>query len=98
NISVFAIFIVYALVNLALIWLRYKQPELKRPFRSPVKIGWFPVLAGLGFVTSLSMLTQFDSTTMLAGIVAVAAGLASYAALKKYGKRQFQAQSKHESR
>ncbi|MEM3094213.1 MAG: APC family permease [Nitrososphaera sp.] len=84
NIAVFAIFMVYALVNLALIWLRHKQPELERPFRSPVRIGWFPVLAGLGFITSLAMLTQFDSGTMIAGAATVAVGLASYAAIERY--------------
>jgi APA family basic amino acid/polyamine antiporter len=89
NIAVFAIFLVYMAVNLSLIWLRYRQPELERPFRSPVRIGWFPVLAGLGFATSLAMLTQFDSITMLAGAAAVATGLASFAAIGKYRSRQF---------
>jgi amino acid transporter len=89
NIAVFAIFMVYALVNLALIWLRYRRPELERPFRSPARIGWFPVIAGLGFATSLAMLTQFDSTTMMAGAAAVATGLASYAAIGRYRSRQY---------
>jgi APA family basic amino acid/polyamine antiporter len=89
NIAVFAIFMVYVAVNLSLIWLRYRQPELERPFRSPVRIGWFPVLAGLGFATSLAMLTQFDSVTMMAGAAAVATGLASYAAIGRYRSRQY---------
>ncbi len=84
NIAVFVIFMVYALVNLSLIWLRYRQPQLERPFRSPVRIGWFPVLAGLGFITSLAMLTQFDSITMIAGAAAIATGLASYAVIRIY--------------
>jgi APA family basic amino acid/polyamine antiporter len=84
NIAVFAIFMVYVAVNMSLIWLRYKQPSLERPFRSPVRVGWFPVLAGLGFATSLAMLTQFDSLTMIAGAAAVAIGLASYAAIGRY--------------
>jgi APA family basic amino acid/polyamine antiporter len=89
SIAVFVIFIVYALVNLSLIWLRYRQPELERPFRSPIRIGWFPVLAGLGFATSLAMLTQFDSGTMIAGAAAIAIGLASYAAIERYRTRQY---------
>ncbi len=89
NIAVFAIFMVYALVNLSLIWLRYKQPELERPFRSPVRIGWFPVLAGLGFITSLSMLSQFDIGTMVAGAATIAIGLASYAAIERHRSRQY---------
>jgi APA family basic amino acid/polyamine antiporter len=81
NIAVFVIFMVYALVNLSLIWLRYKQPGLERLFKSPVRIGWFPVLAGLGFATSIAMLTQFDNTTMIAGAGVIASGLAGYIAI-----------------
>jgi APA family basic amino acid/polyamine antiporter len=89
NIAVFSIFMVYVGVNLSLIWLRYKKPDLERPFRSPVRISWFPVLAGLGFATSLAMLTQFDGLTMIAGAAAIAAGLASYAVIGRYKRRQY---------
>jgi APA family basic amino acid/polyamine antiporter len=88
NVSVFSIFMVYAAVNLSLIWLRYKQPALERPFRSPIRIGWFPVLAGLGFATSLAMLTQFNAVTMASGAAAIAIGLASYFAMERYGRRR----------
>jgi APA family basic amino acid/polyamine antiporter len=89
NIAVFAIFMVFVAVNLSLIWLRYRQPDLERPFRSPVRIRWFPVLAGLGFATSLAMLTQFDSTTMMAGAAVIAIGLAGYAAVGRYRAWQY---------
>lgn len=84
NIAVFTIFMVYVTVNLSLIWLRYRRPQLDRPFKSPVSVGWFPDLAGLGFATSLVMLTQFEIRTMIAGATVVATGLASYAAVWKY--------------
>lgn len=83
NVAVFGIFLVYALVNLALIWLRYREPGLERPFRSPLAAGKFPVLAGLGLVTSAAMLSQFDSATVLAGIAAVGAAAASFMILEK---------------
>jgi APA family basic amino acid/polyamine antiporter len=86
NIAVFGIFLVYALVNLALIWLRYKQPELQRPFKVPVRIGKFPIIAGFGFITSIAMLTQFDSVTMVSGAVAVALAFAGYMAMARYYK------------
>jgi len=54
-ITVFAIFIVYLFVNLSLIELRYTNKK-KRPFRAPINIGRFPVLAFLGVVSCLSML------------------------------------------
>jgi APA family basic amino acid/polyamine antiporter len=83
NAAVFAIFVVYALVNLSLIWLRYKQPEISRPFRSPLRIGRFPLLAGIGLATSLAMLTQFDYVTMTIGGLAVGTGIACYPLLKR---------------
>ncbi len=88
NIAVFVIFMVYAIVNLALIWLRYKQPELVRPFKSPLRIRWFPILAALGFLTSTAMLTQFDSNTVIAGGVTIASGMAAFVIIGrrwKYG-------------
>jgi basic amino acid/polyamine antiporter, APA family len=88
NVAVFVIFIVYALVNLALIWLRYKKPDLDRPFRSPGKVGWFPLLAGLGFMTSLAMLTQFDSGTVIAGGAAVGSGFVGFAILGRHSRSE----------
>ena len=84
NVAVFVIFIVYALVNAALIWLRYARPSLERPFRSPIRIGWFPVLAALGLASSLAMLTQFDALSMLAGAATIGAGLAGYALTSRF--------------
>ena len=82
NAAVFAIFLVYALVNFVLIWLRYKEPLRERQFSSPLKIGRFPILAGLGFVTSLAMLTQFDAAVAMFGLFTIIAGVATYAGLK----------------
>lgn len=78
NLAVFCIFIVYAFVNLSLIWLRYHQPELRRLFTSPLQIGKFPILAGLGLVTSLAMLSQFPIITMIAGLSVVGASMLFY--------------------
>lgn len=68
NVSVFGIFIVYAIVNLSLIVLRYTKPDLKRSFQSPFKLGRFPILVGLGFIISIAMLFRFDITTVLVGV------------------------------
>jgi APA family basic amino acid/polyamine antiporter len=78
RLAVFGIFMVYVFVNLSLIWLRYKKPDLERPFRSPGRIGRFPVLAGLGLATSLGMLTQFDWITTAAGAAAAGSAVAFY--------------------
>jgi APA family basic amino acid/polyamine antiporter len=82
--AVLTIFLVYALVNLSLIWIRYRLPGLERPFKSPLSIGRFPVLAGLGLVTSVIMLTQFDSTSVIVGIITIIIALVSYVAITRY--------------
>ena len=86
NVAVFDVFIAYALVNFALIWLRYKKPKLERPFQSPIRIGRFPLFAGLGLATSLAMLSQFDYGIMLAGAIAIVSGFAAHIAVEKYRK------------
>lgn len=74
NISVFAIIMVFVLVNLALIWLRYKEPNAERQFRSPVNAGRFPILAALGIITPILGVLQFDSFVILLGLGVVASG------------------------
>ncbi|HLD12603.1 MAG TPA: amino acid permease [Candidatus Nanoarchaeia archaeon] len=49
------LFLTFAMVNLSVIILRYKQPT-PRKFRMPLNIGKFPVLALLGVIVSLWML------------------------------------------
>jgi APA family basic amino acid/polyamine antiporter len=88
NVAVFMIFLVYAVVNVALIWLRYRQPALSRPFRSPVTIRGFPVLAGIGLVTSLAMLTQFDIKSVVAGIISIGLGVISYLVVANIKKQK----------
>jgi APA family basic amino acid/polyamine antiporter len=88
NVAVFTIFLVYAVVNVALIWLRYRQPALPRPFRSPIAIRWFPVLAGTGLVTSVAMLTQFDAESVVAGTIAMALGVVSYLLVANFRRRK----------
>ncbi|MFH1126543.1 MAG: amino acid permease [archaeon] len=49
-------FVVYFFVNMSLITLRYKKPKLERPFRTPLNIGRFPVIAFLGATSCVVMI------------------------------------------
>jgi APA family basic amino acid/polyamine antiporter len=70
NVSVFGIFIVYALVNLSLIVLRLRKPNLKGDFISPISTkGNIPVLAAVGLVTSIVILMQFDHEVAILGLI-----------------------------
>ncbi len=77
NLSIFAIVFTFAVVNLAVIWLRYRQPDSPRPFRVPLHVGRFPVVAGLGLLTSVIGLLRFDLPTAAVGLGVV--GVASLA-------------------
>ncbi|HET7148561.1 MAG TPA: APC family permease [Candidatus Nitrosopolaris sp.] len=73
NISVFGIFLVYASVNLCLIWFRFKKPSVKRPFLSPLNIGKFPILSMIGLLTSVIMLFQFNFEIIKGGFLVLLA-------------------------
>lgn len=78
GITSFGAFVTFSLVNGSLIWLRYKHPRMQRPFKTPVNIGRFPVLAFLGLATGVFMMFQFDLETILYTGVAIAIGLIVY--------------------
>ena len=70
-VSVFSISIVFALVNLSVICLRLRQPNLKRPFMSPLKVKKLPILAVLGFVMTLVIMFQFNIHVLSSALVAL---------------------------
>jgi APA family basic amino acid/polyamine antiporter len=86
NISVFAIIMVFVLVNFSLIWLRYKQPDIERPFRAPVNAGKFPILAALGIVTPILGIIQLDLFVILLGLGVVICGALFWYAYNKIRK------------
>jgi len=56
NLANILLFITFALVNLSLIILRYKLEPIKGKFRCPLNIGKFPIIAFLGFLSSIAMI------------------------------------------
>jgi APA family basic amino acid/polyamine antiporter len=77
-------FITFAIVNLSLIWMRFTLPKMKRPFKTPINIGNFPVLAFLGMVCCSLMVFQFDFTLIMFGIGIMALGTVSYFVIRKF--------------
>ncbi|MBU3905157.1 MAG: amino acid permease [Nanoarchaeota archaeon] len=55
------VFLIFISVNVSLIALRYKKPNLKRPFKVPFNIGKFPVLPLLGILISIGLMTHLES-------------------------------------
>lgn len=71
NISNFMIFIVFFMVNLSLIKLRYSDSERRRPFKVPLNIGRFPLLPSLGALSSLFLFSQLNAEAVTYGLVLV---------------------------
>jgi APA family basic amino acid/polyamine antiporter len=79
NIGTFSAFII---VCAGVIWLRYKRPDLPRPFRSPL----VPLFPACGIVLSLFLCTiGLGELTWLRFVIWLAVGLVIYFA---YGYRK----------
>ena len=74
----FALFATFAIVNLALIVLRYHAPDTERRFRSPLNIGKFPVLAAIGGFASIFLIFHLETKAILAGFALIGLGILAY--------------------
>jgi len=86
NITVFAVVITFAVINLAVIALRYTEPGLERPFRVPINVGKFPILPLFGFGITVYMALQFEIEVIFAGIAIIGIGAVFYIIMKKRDK------------
>jgi amino acid transporter len=75
NIANFMIFVVFFVVNLALIKLRYTEPERKRPFKVPFSIGRLPLFPCLGALSSVFLFSRISLEIMYYGFFLLAIGL-----------------------
>jgi APA family basic amino acid/polyamine antiporter len=82
----FAVFLVFIVVNSALIRLRFTHPDLPRPFKVAGNIGRVPVLAVGGLLMTLVMLPRLSTQTLQLGGVLVGIGLLAYFAIPSLSK------------
>ena len=68
NVNNFTIFVTFMVINAALIVLRYRKPEVYRPFQVPFSWGRFPLLPCLGIFFNTFMLAQLDWQVMAIGL------------------------------
>jgi APA family basic amino acid/polyamine antiporter len=83
NITVFAVVITFAAVNLTVIVLRYTEPNIERKFRVPINIGKFPILPMFGLGISIYMVFQFQIQVVLVGLVIIGIGTVFYLLYEK---------------
>ncbi len=87
SIVVFAVVITFAMINLSVILLRYVEPELERPFKTPLNIGKFPILPLVGFGVTVYMAIQFDLQVISVGLAIIAAGAIFYLVYNRIKKK-----------
>jgi len=56
RIATVSIFLTFLLVNVSAIALRYKQPDLVRPYRMPLHVGRVPLIPALGILLTLLLM------------------------------------------
>ena len=83
NITVFAIVVTFASVNMAVIVLRYTEPDIERKFKVPLNIGKFPILPLFGLGISVYMALQFELEIVLVGLAIIISGAIFYFFNKK---------------
>jgi len=84
NITVFAIVITFAAVNLSVIVLRYTEPKIERGFKIPFNVGKFPILPAIGFGVSVYMVFQFEFQVILIGLGIIGIGAIFYLLYEKH--------------
>ncbi|NIR86469.1 amino acid permease [Candidatus Bathyarchaeota archaeon] len=75
EITNFGTFVIFASVNFSAIWLRYRKPEWKRPFKTPVTIANLPLIPLLGLLSCGLMVTQFRLEAIGIGVLIIFIGI-----------------------
>lgn len=75
NLTNFTVFATFIAINITLIYLRYTQPDLERPFKVPLNVGRFPVIAGLGLVTSIILMMYMGIDILIYGLALIILGV-----------------------
>lgn len=83
SITDFGTFYIFIFVNAAAIALRYKMPNRKRVFRTPLNIGRFPLVPFFGLLSSLLLVSHLHLDAILIGAGFVLAGGVVYLIYKK---------------
>jgi len=80
--TVFGVLINFILVNISLIALRKKKPDLERPFELKPSYKGIPIIALLGALISIALLFTFDWLIILIQVIIILCGIGVFYAMK----------------
>lgn len=86
SVSAFVTMIAFIAVNVAVIILRVKSPNLNRPFRVPLSIHKIPVIPILGIIVCFIFLSQFKLEVYMIGLAAMICSLGAYFLYSRFGR------------
>ncbi len=86
GLSSFAAILAFVAVNVALIILRFRQPNQRRPFRVPLALGRLPILPVLAIAALGLLLAYFERAVYLAGLFAIAFAVAAFFVRQWWGR------------
>ena len=84
NATVFGVLVTFILVNLSLIALRRRKPDLERPFKLKVKIGYMPIISLLGAMSCFALLFTyiFNLLILVIQLIIILCGVITFYAMK----------------
>lgn len=74
----FTLFITFAVINMAVVLLRFKMPKEKRVFKISLNIGKIPIIPVIGFFSCLFLLAQLTTFIILGGLALALTGVVIY--------------------
>ena len=83
----FAVFGLFTIVNAAVIMLRRSRPDIERPFRLPFALNGVPLIAVFGLIGNLWLAAYMDREAFVAGLGLLAIGLAASFYIVQYERR-----------
>jgi len=88
NLTNFSLLATFAIINAAVVVLRFREPDTPRPFRIPGSLGKLPVIPLLGILSSLIMVLFVGWTAILMGTALATVGLMLYLIQCRLGKQR----------
>lgn len=71
----FSIFLIFIIINISLVKLRFTMPAKQRPFKVPLSIARVPVVPVVGIVVTLALLMSMEMSVIAFGGLATVAGI-----------------------
>jgi APA family basic amino acid/polyamine antiporter len=87
SVTDFAVYLVFVVVNVVVIALRFRQPRRLRPFRVPFAVARVPVPAVAALLVVCVMIPSLDPMAIVTGTALTAVGLAVHLAIRRWGPR-----------